>query len=184
MPLLQSQHPLFELHARLVYSYGTLAELPPEAFYTNIATRAFELADKDHSFDRLLHIKFRYVLDWQNGKPEIRRSHEPSPARLCLSLNRSEYERIKSNEMARHFSHGKPRAYIALGSNVGDRVNSIEAACQEMTDRGVRVLRTSALYETKPMYLEDQRNFVNGVCEVCEQINLRHSLLRLTLVRI
>lgn len=56
--------------------------------------------------------------------------------------------------------------YLALGSNVGDRGAMIEAACQSMTDRGIRVLRTSHLYETEPMYVEDQDKFLNGVCQV------------------
>ncbi|KAI7219064.1 folic acid synthesis protein [Hortaea werneckii] len=30
----------------------------------------------------------------------------------------------------------------------------------------MRVLRTSALYETEPMYVEDQERFLNGVCEI------------------
>ncbi|KAL8818205.1 MAG: hypothetical protein Q9191_007990 [Dirinaria sp. TL-2023a] len=56
--------------------------------------------------------------------------------------------------------------YLALGSNLGDRGAMIEAACQSMTDGGIRVLRTSHLYETEPMYVEDQDKFLNGVCQV------------------
>ncbi len=58
-------------------------------------------------------------------------------------------------------------AYIALGSNLGDRVAEIERACKEMDCRGIRVKRTSSLWETKPMYVMDQGQFINGVCEVC-----------------
>ncbi|GAP87278.2 putative dihydropteroate synthase [Rosellinia necatrix] len=61
----------------------------------------------------------------------------------------------------------KPRtAYIALGSNLGDRVAMIEQACREMDVRGIRVKRTSSLWETEPMYVLDQDRFVNGACEV------------------
>ncbi|EPE02335.1 folic acid synthesis protein [Ophiostoma piceae UAMH 11346] len=60
----------------------------------------------------------------------------------------------------------KKRAYIALGSNLGDRIGWIEKACQEMDSRGVRVLRTSSLWETEPMYVLEQDKFANGVCEV------------------
>jgi 2-amino-4-hydroxy-6-hydroxymethyldihydropteridine diphosphokinase/dihydropteroate synthase len=35
-----------------------------------------------------------------------------------------------------------------------------------MTSRGINVLRTSSLWETEPMYVLDQNNFLNGVCEV------------------
>ncbi|KAF1960867.1 folic acid synthesis protein-like protein [Byssothecium circinans] len=59
------------------------------------------------------------------------------------------------------------RAFIALGSNLGDRVHMIEEACKQMDKTGkIRVLRTSSLWETKAMYVLDQDKFVNGVCEV------------------
>ncbi len=57
-------------------------------------------------------------------------------------------------------------AYIALGSNMGDRIGWIEKACNEMDARGIRVTRTSSLWETEPMYVLDQDRFVNGACEV------------------
>ena len=37
-------------------------------------------------------------------------------------------------------------AYIALGSNMGDRVAEIEEACNQMDKRGLRVKRTSSLW--------------------------------------
>jgi len=61
----------------------------------------------------------------------------------------------------------KHRAFVALGSNLGDRVVMIEQACKEMDQTGkIKVLRTSSLWETKAMYVLDQDKFVNGVCEV------------------
>jgi 2-amino-4-hydroxy-6-hydroxymethyldihydropteridine diphosphokinase/dihydropteroate synthase len=60
-------------------------------------------------------------------------------------------------------------AYIALGSNMGDRIGWIEKACNEMDARGIKVKRTSNLWETEPMYVRDQDRFVNGACEVCCQ---------------
>lgn len=69
------------------------------------------------------------------------------------------------------FSHGSTnmahRAFIALGSNMGDRVAMIEHACQEMEASGkIRIRRTSSLWETKAMYVLDQDMFINGACEV------------------
>ncbi|KAL1955272.1 hypothetical protein VTO42DRAFT_8870 [Malbranchea cinnamomea] len=58
------------------------------------------------------------------------------------------------------------RSFIALGSNMGDRIAMIETACQHMEKRGIRIKRTSSLFETAPMYVTDQGKFVNGVCEV------------------
>ncbi|RDA85594.1 hypothetical protein CP532_0905, partial [Ophiocordyceps camponoti-leonardi (nom. inval.)] len=62
--------------------------------------------------------------------------------------------------------HGSTKAYIALGSNVGNRIGEIEKACREMDRRGIRVRRTSSLWETPPMYVTDQDRFINGACEV------------------
>lgn len=56
---------------------------------------------------------------------------------------------------------------VALGSNVGNRVEEIEKACRAIdADPDMRIVDTSFLYETKPMYVEDQERFVNGACEV------------------
>ena len=63
-------------------------------------------------------------------------------------------------------------AYIAFGSNVGDRIENIENACKALKRSGFPILRTSHLYETKPMYVEDQNNFINGVCEISVERNV------------
>jgi dihydroneopterin aldolase len=58
------------------------------------------------------------------------------------------------------------RAFIAIGSNVGDRLSMIEEACKIMDSEAIKVVRTSSLYETKAMYVVDQDQFLNGVCQV------------------
>lgn len=59
--------------------------------------------------------------------------------------------------------------FVALGSNVGNRIEEIEKACRAIDeDPDMRIVDTSFLYETKPMYVEDQERFVNGACEVSE----------------
>jgi hypothetical protein len=65
---------------------------------------------------------------------------------------------------------------IALGSNVGNRIEEIEKACRAIdADPDMRIVDTSFLYETKPMYVEDQETFVNGACEVNERLGERCS---------
>ncbi|KAI9746985.1 MAG: trifunctional dihydropteroate synthetase [Candelina submexicana] len=49
---------------------------------------------------------------------------------------------------------------------MGDRVAMIEDACRHMDSRGIKVLRTSGLWETEAMYVKEQSSFINGVCEV------------------
>jgi len=59
------------------------------------------------------------------------------------------------------------RAYVALGSNVGDREGNLRAALQHLgaTPR-VEALRCSSLYETAPVGGPAQRNYVNAVAAV------------------
>jgi len=85
---------------------------------------------------------------------------------LAISMDRHEYmqSRCTKDKKVSRVSD-KSRAYVALGSNMGDRTTMIEQACQIMSRRDIKVLRTSSLYETEPKYVEDQRPFINGVCE-------------------
>ncbi|KAK6333875.1 trifunctional dihydropteroate synthetase [Orbilia blumenaviensis] len=57
-------------------------------------------------------------------------------------------------------------AFIAFGSNLGNKFILIRDALAELNKRDIRVIRTSSLYESKPMYVEDQDLFLNGVCQV------------------
>ncbi|KAL9607620.1 MAG: hypothetical protein Q9167_007482 [Letrouitia subvulpina] len=69
-----------------------------------------------------------------------------------------------SAELDRQISD-RHQVFLALGSNVGNRLAMIESACSELSHRGITILRTSSLYETKPKYVEDQPSFFNGACE-------------------
>ncbi|KAJ1727725.1 trifunctional dihydropteroate synthetase, partial [Coemansia biformis] len=59
-------------------------------------------------------------------------------------------------------------AYIALGTNVGDRLANLHQALVRLnTDLPAsRLVETSFLYETAPMYFVDQRPFLNAACLV------------------
>jgi 2-amino-4-hydroxy-6-hydroxymethyldihydropteridine diphosphokinase / dihydropteroate synthase len=70
---------------------------------------------------------------------------------------------MKADEFECHKSN---QAVIAFGSNVGDRIANIEAAVSRMNAQGLRVSKLSSLYETKPMYYDDQDSFLNGVCQI------------------
>ncbi|KAK2797263.1 hypothetical protein FQN50_009271 [Emmonsiellopsis sp. PD_5] len=58
------------------------------------------------------------------------------------------------------------RAFLGLGSNMGDRISMVEQACREIEAHGIKIIRTSSLFETAPMYVTEQESFINGVCEV------------------
>jgi dihydroneopterin aldolase/2-amino-4-hydroxy-6-hydroxymethyldihydropteridine diphosphokinase/dihydropteroate synthase len=58
------------------------------------------------------------------------------------------------------------RVFIALGSNIGDRVGNIRRAVDGLEKERVEVVRTGRMYESEPMYVEDQARFINTVIEV------------------
>lgn len=58
------------------------------------------------------------------------------------------------------------RAFLSLGSNLGDRRANIERALAELGSAGVRVLRVSSFYRTEPVGYKPQPWFLNCAAEV------------------
>lgn len=53
-------------------------------------------------------------------------------------------------------------AYLGLGSNQGDRAEKLRQAIRKLAaHRGIRVLRTSSVYETEPFGYVEQEAFLN-----------------------
>ena len=57
-------------------------------------------------------------------------------------------------------------AYLALGSNVGEREAHLGEARRRLEDHGARLLRTSSVIESEPFGVHDQPRFLNQVVEV------------------
>lgn len=60
------------------------------------------------------------------------------------------------------------RAYVGLGSNLGDRAGNLLLAVRGMMNAGLRVARLSSVYETAPVDVLDQPFFLNMVAELEE----------------
>lgn len=59
------------------------------------------------------------------------------------------------------------RAFLSLGSNLGDRRAYIREALRLLQDGGLKIIRASRVYETLPVEVdEDQENFFNMVVDV------------------
>ncbi|KAI1314336.1 trifunctional dihydropteroate synthetase [Mortierella claussenii] len=57
--------------------------------------------------------------------------------------------------------------YLALGSNMGDSAANLTNALRRLEQGGnVRVVDTSFMYETPPMYVTDQPAFLNAACKI------------------
>ena len=58
-------------------------------------------------------------------------------------------------------------AYLGLGANLGDRLASLQRAVDLLVEvPGLRVLRSSRVYETEPVGGPDQSDYLNAVLEV------------------
>ena len=71
-------------------------------------------------------------------------------------------------------------AYVALGSNLGDKEANLRRALELLIERGVEIVKTSTFISTEPYGVTDQPTFLNGVCEVrtsLEPLALLHILL-------
>ena len=73
-------------------------------------------------------------------------------------------------------------AYVALGSNLGDKEANLRKALELLEERGVEVVKTSSFICTEPYGVTDQPQFLNGVCEVRTSLvplALLHTLLEI-----
>lgn len=68
------------------------------------------------------------------------------------------------------------RVFIALGSNLGDRVANCRRALDELEKEGVEVVSVSPLYETEPWGVADQPRFVNAAAELRTTLEPRELL--------
>lgn len=58
------------------------------------------------------------------------------------------------------------RAYLGLGTNLGDRSSNLRRAVELLGERGVRLVRSSRVYETEPVGGPSQPDYLNAVIEV------------------
>src|SRR6266446_3663427 len=70
----------------------------------------------------------------------------------------------KADRMFSHRNHAK--AYVSLGSNLGDRGGNLLLAVRGMMEAALCVTRLSSVYETEPVGDVDQTPFLNMVAEV------------------
>lgn len=84
------------------------------------------------------------------------------------------------------------KVYLAFGSNLGDRGGNIQSAMVQLERLGVKILRSSSLYETEPILLKsasslrsepvgktDQPDFFNLVVEAETNDSPEELLLRI-----
>ena len=74
------------------------------------------------------------------------------------------------------------KAYVGLGSNLGDKEENLKLALKLMERDGVRVVKVSKFYVTDPYGVTDQPQFLNAAAEVDwkkDPEELLHTLLEI-----
>lgn len=160
--------PIFQIHQTLINHLKAIHHLNTQTLGLHLAKLAYRQADDNSDCGFLKEFLIRILAVPKDSREKNSHSLEGSMS-LGIRLSRLQYENSRSSYIEERL---RPqvghRVYIALGSNVGDRITMLESACREMSRCGIRVVRTGALYETEPMYRLNQQSFLNGVCEVCE----------------
>ncbi|MEL5898095.1 2-amino-4-hydroxy-6-hydroxymethyldihydropteridine diphosphokinase [Clostridium sporogenes] len=57
-------------------------------------------------------------------------------------------------------------AYVAFGSNIGEKESYIKRALEKIEKRGMKIIKVSPIYETEPYGVLDQDSFLNGVVKI------------------
>jgi 2-amino-4-hydroxy-6-hydroxymethyldihydropteridine diphosphokinase len=74
-------------------------------------------------------------------------------------------------------------AYIALGSNLGDRAGNLLLAVRGLMEASLVVNKLSAIYETEPVGLDAEHKFLNMVAEI-RVVNVSPTQMMARLLRI
>jgi 2-amino-4-hydroxy-6-hydroxymethyldihydropteridine diphosphokinase len=71
-------------------------------------------------------------------------------------------------------------AYISVGSNLGDRAGNLLLAVRGLMEASFAVTKLSGIYETEPVEIESDTNFLNMVAELhCESITPSQMMARM-----
>jgi 2-amino-4-hydroxy-6-hydroxymethyldihydropteridine diphosphokinase len=75
------------------------------------------------------------------------------------------------------------KAFIGLGSNLGERENMIRLALDDLARLpSTRLVRASSLYDTEPVGDVEQPNFLNAVAQLETELTARQLLWNLLLI--
>jgi 2-amino-4-hydroxy-6-hydroxymethyldihydropteridine diphosphokinase len=70
-------------------------------------------------------------------------------------------------------------AYLGLGGNLGNRRQYLAGAIHALnSEQGIRVESVSSVYETKPVGVIDQPDFLNLVAQIATELSARELLAR------
>ncbi|POW19834.1 hypothetical protein PSHT_04186 [Puccinia striiformis] len=97
---------------------------------------------------------------------------------------------ITSYSTDNHHSHSaRPDeniVYLGLGSNVGDRLRNISNAINSLShlNPSTRLLDSSFVYQSEPMYVSDQPDFLNAACKISTPLNPQELLKLIKIIEV
>ncbi|KAI0752672.1 Dihydropteroate synthase [Daedaleopsis nitida] len=153
--------------------------LTVEAFASEVARTTLAFLEDESAAVTVQISKPSAVIDAESAEVEVTRTLQDF--RSTPSIRDSASTTASSSRRAPSSPSSKKSlphiAAIAIGANVGDRFSNIEFALRLLEAPGadlerwngppcVAVVDTSFMYETAPMYVEDQPNFINCACMV------------------
>ena len=141
---------------RETINYGEVSNFVYEKFKSNKYNLLEKSADE---LCKLILIKYERA---KSVKVEIKKPWAP----IGLSLDYASISTFRR----------KNKAYIALGSNMGDKENNLNLALKKIEDDCTIIKKVSSFITTKPVGYLNQDDFLNGVCKV-ETILEPHELL-------
>ena len=59
-----------------------------------------------------------------------------------------------------------PRAYLSIGSDLGDRINYINKAIEKLKQNNIKIIKSSNIIETEPYGYKEQGKFLNMAVEI------------------
>ena len=57
------------------------------------------------------------------------------------------------------------KVYLSLGTNLGERSENLKKAIELLGENGVKIVNKSNIYETEPLHVKEQPDFLNMVVE-------------------
>lgn len=73
-------------------------------------------------------------------------------------------------------------AYVAFGSNIGEKENYIKRALEKIEERKIKIIKVSPIYETEPYGVLDQDSFLNGVVKIETNLTSENLIKELLLI--
>lgn len=73
-------------------------------------------------------------------------------------------------------------AYVAFGSNIGEKENYIKRALEKIEEREIKIIKVSPIYETEPYGVLDQDSFLNGVVKIETNLTPENLIKELLLI--